>query len=456
MKIHRIFHENMLVCLELTGGFIMLKIILKNCIPTMLAFMLASFYGIMDGMFVGRATGDLGLAAINIAWPIQAVITAIGIGIGSGGSILYGQSIGRGDKKRGQTLFMETVVLLLIVGVVTSCTLLFTHSQLLIILGAEGGVYEEAKSYISIVVSGACLQVLGTGLVPLLRNKNMPIHAMAASIIGLFVNLCVNYFLIFVMGMGIQGAGIGTVVAQSVVVLLSLVFLVKVDKEPKTLKINWKKKDFGKICKTGLAPFGLSMAPSLVLIFSNFMCLRYGGAEAVACYAVISYVTFPMQNILFGVGEGVQPLISLYSGAGKKEELKYIKKIGRRMSVTIALIATILCLVCTAQLAEFFGVSGITREYFEIGMRMSSLAFILIAVVKFYTATQNAMGDSKSAIVATYCETLAIAPLFTLILPNFFGLIGVWMAFPFTAVAMVGIVYGRKILKRRKMERVKV
>ncbi len=434
----------------------MLKTILRNCIPTMLAFMLASFYGIMDGMFVGRATGDLGLAAINIAWPIQAVLTALGIGIGSGGSILYGQSIGKGEKKRGEALFVETIALLLAVGIVISCTLYFLHSQLLVILGAEGAVYDEAKSYISIVVLGGCLQVLGTGLIPLLRNKNMPIHAMTASITGLAVNLCVNYILIFVMGMGIKGAGIGTVVAQSVVVLLSLIFLEKVDKEPKGFRINWAKKDFGTICKMGLAPFGLSMAPSLVLIFSNFMCLRYGGAEAVACYAVISYVTFPMQNILLGVGEGVQPLISLYAGAGKKAELKYIKKIGRRMSITIAVIATTLCLLGTVQLAEFFGVTGITKEYFEIGMPMSALAFVLIGVVKFYTATQNAMGDSKSAIVATYCETLVVAPLFTLILPHFFGLTGVWMAFPFTAVAMVGIVYGRKIRKRRKMEHVEV
>ena len=60
----------------------MLKKILKDSLPTIVSLTLSGMYSVVDGLFIGKATGDIGLAAINIAWPITAVITAIGIGIG--------------------------------------------------------------------------------------------------------------------------------------------------------------------------------------------------------------------------------------------------------------------------------------------------------------------------------------------------------------------------------------
>ena len=78
----------------------LLRRIAQDCIPTVFSLLMSGLYGVMDGLFVGRAVGDAGLAAINIAWPIAAVITAVGIGIGSGGSVLYSNSNGKGEQER--------------------------------------------------------------------------------------------------------------------------------------------------------------------------------------------------------------------------------------------------------------------------------------------------------------------------------------------------------------------
>ena len=90
----------------------LLKRIAQDCIPTVFSLLMSGLYGVMDGLFVGRAVGDAGLAAINIAWPIAAVITAVGIGIGSGGSVLYSNSNGKGEQERGEVVYHQTITLL--------------------------------------------------------------------------------------------------------------------------------------------------------------------------------------------------------------------------------------------------------------------------------------------------------------------------------------------------------
>ena len=87
----------------------MFRRILKQALPTMIAFTMSGMYSVVDGLFVGKAAGDTGLAAINIAWPIPAVITALGIGIGTGGSVLYSNMMGKGDGDGCRRMFNTTV-----------------------------------------------------------------------------------------------------------------------------------------------------------------------------------------------------------------------------------------------------------------------------------------------------------------------------------------------------------
>ena len=81
---------------------------------------MSGLYSVVDGIFIGKATGDTGLAAINIAWPVPAVITALGIGIGTGGSVLYSNYKGRGDVNSCQKILDNTMTCLMISAASTS------------------------------------------------------------------------------------------------------------------------------------------------------------------------------------------------------------------------------------------------------------------------------------------------------------------------------------------------
>ena len=424
----------------------MFRRILKQALPTMIAFTMSGMYSVVDGLFVGKAAGDIGLAAINIAWPIPAVITALGVGIGTGGSVLYSNMMGKGDREGCRRMFNTTATLLVLAGILLSLFLFLVRDPLLQILGAEGEVLEEAQKYTGIIIAGGVLQVCGTGITPILRNMNLSFAAMISMVTGFAVNIGVNYYLMFPMGMGIRGAAWGTVTAQLVVLVISVAVLLKAYKEKAHPALEGKLA--AGICRSGVTAFGVSLAPTVALIFTNWQCLRYGGNAAVACYAVISYIVFPVQYLLTGIGDGVQPLLSYYNGAGKPAELAQVRKTARAGAGVLGVIAMAAVFICTPYLARWFGLSDEAVVFFETGMRISALAFLVTGFVKFNLSYLNAVLKTKLAVILTFAESLIVSPAYLFLLPVAVGMSGIWISLPATAVTML-VIYG--ILNRKEM-----
>ena len=424
----------------------MFRRILKQALPTMIAFTMSGMYSVVDGLFVGKAAGDIGLAAINIAWPIPAVITALGVGIGTGGSVLYSNMMGKGDREGCRRMFNTTATLLVLAGILLSLFLFLVRDPLLQILGAEGEVLEEAQKYTGIIIAGGVLQVCGTGITPILRNMNLSFAAMISMVTGFAVNIGVNYYLMFPMGMGIRGAAWGTVTAQLVVLVISVAVLLKAYKEKARPALEGKLA--AGICRSGVTAFGVSLAPTVALIFTNWQCLRYGGNAAVACYAVISYIVFPVQYLLTGIGDGVQPLFSYYNGAGKPAELAQVRKTARAGAGVLGVITMAAVFICTPYLARWFGLSDEAVVFFETGMRISALAFLVTGFVKFNLSYLNAVLKTKLAVILTFAESLIVSPAYLFLLPVAVGMSGIWISLPATAVTML-VIYG--ILNRKEM-----
>ncbi len=424
----------------------MFRRILKQALPTMIAFTMSGMYSVVDGLFVGKAAGDIGLAAINIAWPIPAVITALGVGIGTGGSVLYSNMMGKGDREGCRRMFNTTATLLVLAGILLSLFLFLVRDPLLQILGAEGEVLEEAQKYTGIIVAGGVLQVCGTGITPILRNMNLSFAAMISMVTGFAVNIGVNYYLMFPMGMGIRGAAWGTVTAQLVVLVISVAVLLKAYKEKARPALEGKLA--AGICRSGVTAFGVSLAPTVALIFTNWQCLRYGGNAAVACYAVISYIVFPVQYLLTGIGDGVQPLLSYYNGAGKPAELAQVRKTARVGAGVLGVITMAAVFICTPHLARWFGLSDEAVVFFETGMRISALAFLVTGFVKFNLSYLNAVLKTKLAVILTFAESLIVSPAYLFLLPVAVGMSGIWISLPATAVTML-VIYG--IINRKEM-----
>ena len=413
----------------------LLKRIAQDCIPTVFSLLMSGLYGVMDGLFVGRAVGDAGLAAINIAWPIAAVITAVGIGIGSGGSVLYSNSNGKGEQERGELVYHQTITLLFAAAMVLLIVLGFTYPAILSALGAKGDVYQKAVEYIQIIIFGAVFQVMGTGLIPMLRNRNLAFQAMVSMAAGMGVNGVLNYLLLFVVKIGIRGAAVGTIAAQLVVLVISSYLIY--GRQKVHLKVVWQHKMIGEILKIGISAFGLSLAPSIVLLFTNLQCLKYGGDAAVACYAVISYIVFPVQSMLMGIGDGTQPLMSFYSGAKKMEELRFVKKIASIAVVGMGAVFFVIVILVSKYIPDVFGMQMESQAYFGTGMAVSAVSFLFTGLAKFHISYLNATLQVKKAMQLIYGETIVVAPFLIFLLPYVFKINGIWLSLPGTQLIML-------------------
>lgn len=413
----------------------LLKRIAQDCIPTVFSLLMSGLYGVMDGLFVGRAVGDAGLAAINIAWPIAAVITAVGIGIGSGGSVLYSNSNGKGEQERGEVVYHQTITLLFAAAMVLLIVLGFTYPAILSALGAKGDVYQKAVEYIQIIIFGAVFQVMGTGFIPMLRNRNLAFQAMVSMAAGMGVNGVLNYLLLFVVKIGIRGAAVGTIAAQLIVLVISSYLIY--GRQKVHLKVVWQHKMIGEILKIGISAFGLSLAPSIVLLFTNLQCLKYGGDAAVACYAVISYIVFPVQSMLMGIGDGTQPLMSFYSGAKKMEELRFVKKIASIAVVGMGAVFFVIVILVSKYIPDVFGMQMDSQAYFGTGMAVSAVSFLFTGLAKFHISYLNATLQVKKAMQLIYGETIVVAPFLIFLLPYVFKINGIWLSLPGTQLIML-------------------
>ena len=263
----------------------------RYVIPAMASQLLTGFFIIVDGFFIGQSIGDVGLASINILWPIAAVILATGLGIGSGGSVVMTHAMGAGDTEKALAARGNTLLCLGAATVLLTAALGLSYPWLLRLLGATGELHQPAADYTVVVVLAGGLQIFNSGLNPLLRGSGRTVAAMAIMIFSLLCNILLDWLFIAVFAWGMRGAALATVTAQGLSALAALLCLLMNKNAPvHARQFCPDPRLCKKLLTVGVSPFGLSMSASVLIMLNNWQCIRYGGAGAVATYAILSYV----------------------------------------------------------------------------------------------------------------------------------------------------------------------
>ena len=404
----------------------------KNVLPSMVAFAFTGVYSIVDGFFVGRNVGDAGLAAINVAYPLVSLIQAAGTGIGMAGAIQIAINKGKGDEEAEKQYLGNAFVLLLAAGVLLTVSLLFAYPAILRLFGASGDIYTYAAGYIRIIAAGAAIQVFSTGMVPVIRNYDGAVMAMAAMVAGFVTNIVFDWLFVSVFGYGVEGAAVATLMGQMVTLVPGIVFLVRKVGLFHYARFAPKGRVLRYLVTIAASPFGLTLSPNIVIMIINKGAIIYGGELAVSCYAVVSYVICVAQLLIQGIGDGAQPLIGRYYGSDSPKEVRKV----RAMAYTLAAGVTILCIGAIIfsrnVLAGVFGVSGEVQvmyadviQYFAIGLIFA--AFLRVTTSYFYAVEKNI-----SAYVLIYGEPTLLALLVAFVLPRLLGIAGVWISPPMT------------------------
>ncbi len=391
-----------------------------------MSFALSGVYAIVDGFFVGNSLGDVGISAVNIAYPIVAFIQAVGTGIGMGGAIYY--SINKAEKKEKEARMFTAGAnwLMIAFSVILTVGVLCWYNPLLRLLGASGKMLSLAEEYIVVVTFGTILQVFGTGLVPLIRNLGGSFYAMIAMMAGFISNIILDYLFVWVWEQGVAGAAIATVIGQGVTMLIALVYIIQ--KKQFILKIPFSKmgRVVMSVLKIGIAPFGLAMSPNISLIIINRFSASYGGESAIAVYACIAYMICIIYLIFQGVGDGSQPLISRCYGEGDFARLKNIRRLAYAFAMLLAVIGCVVMYLTRGSLGLLFGTSNDVNVEVAKIIPIFLISVPFVAVTRVTTASFYASEKSALSYLLTFIEPVLMLLLMLLLPPLFGGQVMIW------------------------------
>lgn len=418
------------------------KNFLQFVAPSVLAFALSGVYTIVDGFFVGRSLGDMGLAAITLGYPIAAAIQAIGTGIGLAGAIRYTILKAQKDDKGLKECFGGTSLLMLLVSLLIMGILLGFLRPLLGLLGAKGEVLQLTTEYIRIIALGTAFQLLATGLVPFIRNMGGAVFAMAAMMAGFASNIVLDYLFVWVYELGMAGAAWATIIGQAVTMMMAVFYLtakkIGFHLPPRSALLGF----FCEIIKVALAPFGLTFSPNITIVLINRFLLLYGSEQSVAVYSCIGYVTSISYLLLQGVGDGCQPLVSKYYGEENMALVRQVRSLAYQTGAAVIAACIVLLFAARNKIGVLFGASSESCQEVAMYLPLFLSTMLFLSFVRITTSYLYATEKTGLSYLLVYAEPVLLL-IVLLTVPPMLGLTGVWLAVPlaqlFTWVISVSV-----------------
>ncbi len=303
-------------------------LVLKISIPFMIAQFVNVLYSIVDRIYVGNipVTGADALAGVGVCAPIVTLLSSFGTLFGIGGSVLFSVRLGAGDEKGARKILANSFTMMMIVSLTLTIVFLLTKEYLLNWFGASEVTFPYADTYMTIYTAGTFFALISMGMNYFITAQGFPLLGMMTTLIGAVINIVLDPVFIFLMDMGVAGAAVATVLAQTsscTFVLLTL----RRKKMQVPLGVVKPELSVGKqIVKIGFSPFLIFATDSIIIIALNAVLQHYGGKEygdtlVTAATIVQSYmllITSPM----LGITGGSQPLISYNYGANRPDRIR--------------------------------------------------------------------------------------------------------------------------------------
>ncbi len=440
------------------------KLMLGMAIPSVIAQIINILYSIVDRIYIGHieGVGMEALTGVGVTFPIITLISAFSAFVGVGGAPLASIWLGKGDRKRAETILGNGVTMLIAFTVVLMVFFYAFQRPLLYMFGASDATIDYAVDYISIYLAGTIFVELALGLNTFIISQGQSRIAMMAVLIGAVANIVLDPIFIFVFPMGVKGAARATVISQLLSALWTVGFLVS-RKSSLTIKKEALKPDWpviGRIMALGVSPFIMRATESLISIVLNSGLQRYGGDIYVGSLTIMQSVMQMYSAPIGGFTQGVQPIISYNFGAG---DFDRVKKLYRRMiGICFAFSAGATALVIV--FPEFFA-SLFTNDAELIALVGKMMPIFMCGMLVFglqngIQPTFLALGQAKiSLFIAVFRKVLLLVPL-ALILPLRFGVMGIYYAEPIsdilsaTVASVLFFTHIKKIVSRETLENI--
>ncbi|TNI58137.1 MATE family efflux transporter [Aeromonas veronii] len=309
--------------------------------PTVAAMLITGIYVTIDGIFVGHVLGQDGMAGLMLAYPICAVLYAVGALIGMGASSLVSFYLGQGNPAKARHIVGNALVMVLLASALLSFIGIRYGEPMLAWMGAEGEIFTSGLSYLQAYAWLGFFAVLSMAFSSLLRNDGRPGFVTLIMVVGGLLNVLLDYLLMVVFPFGLAGVATATMLSLAVTGLACLWHFFTPRSQ---LRISWDTlrpdlRLMGETVRLGVSSFLMYLYLSVVLALHNKALLAVGTSLHVAAYGVISYTEAFFYLVFEGIAMGIQPIASFNAGAGHWRRVLRIRNLALGVTLGIALCA---------------------------------------------------------------------------------------------------------------------
>lgn len=413
--------------IQLSDHFTIRKL-LRFVLPSIVMMVFTSIYGVVDGLFVSNFVGKTPFAAINLVMPFLMILGGFGFMIGTGGSALVAKTMGAGDDETANRYFSMLIKLTLGSGLVLSILGVALMEPISRLLGATDAMLADCVRYGRVVLAFNAAFMLQNVFQAFLIAAEKPKLGLYATVAAGVTNMALDALFIAGFGWGVEGAALATGLSQCVGGVFPLIYFARPNTSRLRLvraRIEWRA--MGQACFNGASELMSNISGSLVSMLYNFQLLRFAGENGVAAYGVLMYVQFIFIAIYIGYAVGSAPIVSFHFGAENHAELKSMLKKSAALTAAAGAILTVVAYLLAEPLAKVF--VGYDAELLQMtvhAFRLFSLTFLISGFNIFISSFFTALNNGAISAAVSFLRTLVFQMLAVLILPNLFGVDGVW------------------------------
>ena len=412
------------------------KLLIQQAVPASIGILVMSLNILIDTIFVGQWIGSNAIAAINVVLPVSFFIAALGMSIGVGGASIISRALGEQDHAKAEKTFANQITLTFILTVFVVIFGLLFVDNIIPIFGGKGSLFSLAKTYYVIVMYGVpilafCMMANNT-----IRAEGKPKNAMYAMLLPSVSNLVLDYVFIRVFDWGMMGAAWATTLSYGVCASYIVYFFIskKSVLRPKLDAFILESSLVKELSSLVSVTLARQAMVSITVLLVNNILFSFGGESTIAVYAILSrmlmFATFP----IFGITQGFLPIAGFNYGAKNWGRVRQVINISIGYASGLATLVLLLIMFFADQIPTLFSKDLAVNSQTPAALKYVFAALPIVGIQLIGSAYFQAIGKALPALLLTLSrQGLIFIPLL-FILSHYYGVQGVWLAFPISDV----------------------
>ncbi len=408
------------------------RLLIQYSVPAIIATTVTSMYHIIDSIFIGQGVGALAIAGLAVTFPLMNLVIAFCNLVGIGGATISSIFLGQQDNKRATETLHNVVLLSLVNAICFGGLAYFFLDEILLFFGASTDTLPYAREFMQVILLGTPIAYLFIALNNVMRSTGYPTKAMLSSIITVIANIAIAPIFIFVLEWGIKGAALATLVSQVIGLIWVLRHFfnknnfVHFDRQYAQFKVSIVRRIFS----IGMSPFLMNACSCFVVIIINRSFIEYGGDLAVGAYGITNRVLMLFAMIALGITQGMQPIIGYNYGARRLDRVRSTLSYGIAAGTIVTTLGFVMAQLIPEQVSRLFTTDSSLISMSANGLRISCMAFGLVGGQIVISNFFQSIGKAGVSIFLSLSRQLLFLVPSLLILPQFFGIDGVWASLP--------------------------